>query len=464
MIFKMTITTTTRKEDGSIIQIGQDPINEKLKTYPNYNGYRIDGKAITVFVEDKIPETALTASEILPKKLSLGKDEFVIHVRENKRHRVHTLFDQVEEAEVGCLYSEAISNLQGKFRGLDGKPLVPANVSGGNELITTGTIGGIVEDMVTKELGWFTNTHVALPSIRADVGTQNTNFLQPGPYFGGAMPNDMIGYTRRAFIMPAGQLAFNDAAFIKSTKQDKSYIADYVAKYSALMKEKTGYDLPVGMIPWTQLKADTKCFAISCMLDYAEGKFLSGGDTYVIGYGNDGSVTHSNCLTFTPISIGGSSGSWIYAVVDGKPYLVAYLFAGSSSQTIGHEIQNALESMEVRPLLQGAEPVQGTIEVSTTPVSGEVFINGESKGKAPLSCPLKAGTYTISFGEVTGYKKPADRTTTIVDGGLAIVVGIYTPIDVPEDKEFTFSGMILGIFPFKGSGNLNKALKKTLIK
>ena len=369
----MEIKKIVRKDDGTILEIGgEDKIERVLKNYPNYNGYRVDGKVISVYVEQKLPLTSLAAQDVLPEKIG----SFDVKVFEVKRPSIHTL----------SIPSQATNDLQGKFRGSDGKALVPGNVAGGNELITAGTIGGVVYDSQTNEFGWFTNTHVACPSVRSDLGTENRNFLQPGPYFGGVPVVDKIGYTARAVKMPVAQTAFNDCAFIKSSDLNNQYLSAYVAKYSAIMEQYTGYKLPVGVMSTAQVPNGAKYFTISCMLGYKEGSLVSTGDNYVISYGSDGNVTHSNCLTFTPISIGGSSGSWIYAIVDGKPYVVAYLFAGSATNTIAHDIKGALDLLTLTPVLaEGGAPTPDPNPTIGSIYNVDLTITLPFIGKVPIT-------------------------------------------------------------------------------
>jgi len=51
----------------------------------------------------------------------------------------------------------------------------------------------------------------------------------------------------------------------------------------------------------------------------------------------------------------------------------------------------------------------GTLSVDTTPVKGEVFVDGVSKGTAPKDVVVPVGSHTVSFGAVTGYTKPQIR-------------------------------------------------------
>lgn len=55
------------------------------------------------------------------------------------------------------------------------------------------------------------------------------------------------------------------------------------------------------------------------------------------------------------------------------------------------------------------------LEVTTTPVSGEIFIDGVSKGWGSVAVTLSTGSHTVSFGAVSGYTTPAALTVNVVD-------------------------------------------------
>jgi hypothetical protein len=60
------------------------------------------------------------------------------------------------------------------------------------------------------------------------------------------------------------------------------------------------------------------------------------------------------------------------------------------------------------------KPGVATVNISTTPVSGQVFLDGFSVGNAPLKLELgEIGVYIISFGAVSGYTTPEDVQVTV---------------------------------------------------
>lgn len=93
-------------------------------------------------------------------------------------------------------------------------------------------------------------------------------------------------------------------------------------------------------------------------------------------------------------------------------------------------------------------PGQGTLTVDTTPIKGEIFVNGASWGVAPQSRNLDPGVYTVSFGEMPGYTKPSAQTVTVTEGKTSSVLGTYVAITPPPPTTlaltFTLAPTIVG--------------------
>ena len=75
------------------------------------------------------------------------------------------------------------------------------------------------------------------------------------------------------------------------------------------------------------------------------------------------------------------------------------------------------------------QPATGTLSIDTDGASqkGEVFVNDISWGTAPKSQVLDVGTYTISFGYLTGYKTPSDIQATVEKDQTTSKTGHYSP-------------------------------------
>jgi len=96
-----------------------------------------------------------------------------------------------------------------------------------------------------------------------------------------------------------------------------------------------------------------------------------------------------------------------------------------STQTItvsSGETRNVVGEYAVIP------PAKATINIDTTPVKGEVILNGVSQGIAPLSLLADPGTYSVSFGNVAGYATPPTQIITVVSGEIKSVLGEYVAV------------------------------------
>jgi hypothetical protein len=70
----------------------------------------------------------------------------------------------------------------------------------------------------------------------------------------------------------------------------------------------------------------------------------------------------------------------------------------------------------------------GALHVVTSPaVPGTIYVNGVPMDDWGMWVELPAGSYTVSFGDVAGYTKPADQVGVIVTAGTSTTVtGYYT--------------------------------------
>lgn len=72
--------------------------------------------------------------------------------------------------------------------------------------------------------------------------------------------------------------------------------------------------------------------------------------------------------------------------------------------------------------------ITGKLTITTTPVSGVIFVNGSSWGTAPQSRTVPTGTYTVSFGAREGVTTPADQTATVSENTETKITGVYQSI------------------------------------
>lgn len=122
--------------------------------------------SVVVLVERKLPVSALSAAEMIPKEVN-GVPTDVL--------------------EIG--YIRAYDTPRDRFR-----PTIPSGVSIGHYKITAGTLGTVVTDKTTGEKLILSNNHVLANSNDALVGDA---ILQPGPTDGGTNPADMVARLER---------------------------------------------------------------------------------------------------------------------------------------------------------------------------------------------------------------------------------------------------------------------------
>jgi len=67
----------------------------------------------------------------------------------------------------------------------------------------------------------------------------------------------------------------------------------------------------------------------------------------------------------------------------------------------------------------------GTLSVTTTPVSGAIYVDYVFKGTKFWSGDLDAGSHVVSFGNVDGYIAPSPQTVTIIVDQTYYVFGAY---------------------------------------
>ena len=90
-------------------------------------------------------------------------------------------------------------------------------------------------------------------------------------------------------------------------------------------------------------------------------------------------------------------------------------------------------------------PTTGHLAVSTSPVNGEVFLQGKSYGKAPVFIEdIEAGEYKVAFGAIQGYETPAQQTVTIRGGWTEGIVAYYKTPDAAWWEKYIRYGLIGG--------------------
>jgi len=93
--------------------------------------------------------------------------------------------------------------------------------------------------------------------------------------------------------------------------------------------------------------------------------------------------------------------------------------------------------------------ITGTLTVDTSPVDGEVFVNGSSWGVAPQRRVVPVGIYIVSFGDVDGFYTPANQVANISENVETTIEGIYEPLpEVVVVEEITEPELVNATNPF----------------
>lgn len=68
---------------------------------------------------------------------------------------------------------------------------------------------------------------------------------------------------------------------------------------------------------------------------------------------------------------------------------------------------------------------KGTLSVTTTPVSGAIYIDYVFKGSKFWSGDLDSGPHAVSFGDMEGYITPSLQMVTVITDQTLYVIGAY---------------------------------------
>jgi hypothetical protein len=136
--------------------------------------------------------------------------------------------------------------------------------------------------------------------------------------------------------------------------------------------------------------------------------------TVAVGYGADGTITHKDCSIFTAMSAGGESGSWCARLhtgsqdeasvrLDANRHPGVYLFAGSSTSMICHDILGAMNAMGIQPYVPSTPPTPDytmTIDFNMvkTAVPNRWIVKGVAKDSITAQ-PISGAT--VALGNLT---------------------------------------------------------------
>jgi len=136
--------------------------------------------------------------------------------------------------------------------------------------------------------------------------------------------------------------------------------------------------------------------------------------------------------------IGFGDGDIVAMPLDPGTYIVSFT-----------EIQGWLKPDDITVTIQAGELVEvignyeiivelGVLVVDTTPIAGNIFVNGRIVGVGSASVDLVPGEYIVSFGDINGYRTP-DNINVIVEANRTVnKVGYYTEITEPQPEDSNF--------------------------
>ena len=298
------------------------------------NGKITDQLAIRVYVSRKLPRSQLLPGDLIP-------ENFEFRILSSKPEVVSIPTDVVEIGEIKAL----------GFRDRIRPPVAGISAMGYWEGSTACTLGFFAKNKAKNEeefIGILCNNHCGAYENKARLGTP---YIQPSPYDGGKLERDQIGFLWRyvpihfeEFTCPYRNFFYRlikpflgypenkvDIAFIKPTVEIKTEIfriGQIYGKRRPRLGEKvqkmgrtTGYTKN-GVV----IDLDWNCR---------------------VGYGR-GTAFFTDCVLIEGqgFSAGGDSSSPIVSMTD-RPDLLAILFAGSDTHTIGCYIDNIEKELEV---------------------------------------------------------------------------------------------------------------------
>jgi hypothetical protein len=321
-------------------------------------GQVTDEYAVKVLVTQKLPRAGLSAFQVVPQ--------------------------EVEGIRTDIMQVGVIRALQART---DRWRPAPGGVSIGHYQITAGTLGTIVRDRSTGDRLILSNNHVLANSNDANIGDP---ILQPGPYDGGRVNNDVIanltrfcpiqfevqpgtcslanvyaglgnlvaklsGSTHRVQVFQANPQATNqvDAAVAKPVSDDM--VRDEILEIGTI----TGTTAAALGMPVRKSGRTTGLTTDAISVLHA---------TVSVSYGAGRTARFEDQIIAGPMSQGGDSGS---LVVAGDQLLaVGLLFAGSDQTTVFSPIQAVLDCLNVDI---GSTTIKATSNPGATPEEAQAI-------------------------------------------------------------------------------------------
>lgn len=285
--------------------------------YKEVSGESTNDEAIHVLVQKKLPKSELRKWDLVPTNLG-GVPTDVLEVGQVKVYFVN--------------------------RTAKDRPAQPG-VSIGHYQITAGTFGAVVYDVQTGHPLILSNNHVL-----ANVSTQRIQrakvgdlILQPGPYDGGTVEADVIGYLDRyqALRMKNDRLG------------QQGNVVDCAVAFPVDVDAIDPRILGIGLVQGVRVpELGETLYKSGRTSGITQGRVRTLDATITVDMGESGEAIFVNQIIVDMLSEGGDSGS---LVVDRKRNACGLLFAGSDQITVCNPIQAVLDALQVTfdPKVQG---------------------------------------------------------------------------------------------------------------
>lgn len=208
----------------------------------------------------------------------------------------------------------------------------PGGVSVGHYQITAGTLGCLVRR--GNALYILSNNHVLANINSGEIGDP---ILQPGPFDGGQIPNDVIAQLSEYVpILFDGQANVVDCALAQASPSLVTPLSKCFGSISSIPQAAQRFQVVKKCGRSTQL---------------TRGIITDVNATVRVGYGTAGSALFQDQIIIlgipfiAPFSAPGDSGSLVLNEFTNRP--AGLLFAGSFTHTIANKIENALSLLNV---------------------------------------------------------------------------------------------------------------------
>ena len=297
-------------------------------------GKRTDQDCITVMVRQKVPTQALSKDDVIPREIEGVATDVV---------------------QVGTI--RAFAERTDRWRP------APGGVSIGHYKISAGTLGAIVRDNQTGSRLILSNNHVLANSNDA---AQGDEILQPGPFDGGDMGEDVIARLDRFVPIVFGTspsdcgLANSVAAFCNALAGffGSSYRFQAIKTLAETNRVDAAVALPLGddlvsdeildienVMGWTEdVQIGTAVRKSGRTTELTEDEIQVLNATVNVDYGEGRTATFTNQMVAGPMSQPGDSGS---LVLDSENRSVGLLFAGSDQTTVLNPIKDVISLLDI---------------------------------------------------------------------------------------------------------------------